>query len=37
MKNSHIIIENSLAYVILLYEQKKNPFIKLLFLQKNGH
>ncbi len=27
MKNSHIIIESSLAQVVLLYEQKSYPFI----------
>jgi hypothetical protein len=37
MKNSHIIVESSLAYVVLLYQQKSYPFIKLHFPQKNGH
>jgi len=36
MKNSHIIIESSLTWVILLYFKKIYPFIKFFF-QKNDN
>ncbi len=34
MKNNHIIIESNLAYVLLFYQKKYYPFIKLLFFFK---
>jgi len=34
MKNNHILIENSLTYVILLYYQKSYPFINKFFFKR---
>jgi hypothetical protein len=34
MKNSHIIFENILTWVVLLYQQKTYPFIKLFFFKR---
>jgi hypothetical protein len=34
MKNSHIIIENNLALVVLLYEQKYYSFIIIIIFSK---
>ncbi len=36
MKNSHVIIKSSLAYIGNIILTKKNPFIKFFFFQKNG-
>jgi hypothetical protein len=36
MKNSHIIIESSLTWVLLLYQQKKSIYKKIKS-QKIGH
>ncbi len=34
IKNNHIIFKSSLTQVVLLYQEKNNPFIKLFFLKR---